>query len=414
MIERLLSRFREPIEMEMDEVVGTIRDRRKDDFDELQEKVDKKRDRLEEKIDSLQDLIEELEEFEDQKDRAIVEDVVENIKEERQRLINDVSYPDDPRDLEKEIRSFLNSFKTMSRKEAAVMKTIPVNKDMDEVIEQVEAELSELEGFIELEYSDKEGFERIKELTEKREDLREEIEQKQKRSDGLDLGELESKIQEKEKELEQLREDERWEDYTGLKDELRETKRRKTNLNEREGKAINKMERGLKKLIYRIENTGIEFDGDMKILKKIRDRKKEDIEDIDSERIEDTVKKAMDAMPEGLVKESQHKKFVEGVETLGNISNTRGLIEDHEDKIEELREKIDDHEVIKREEELASEKKELKTRLEEMKKRKERLEKELEELSRDLDETEEEIKGTTRSVLEKEVEFVENDEERIE
>jgi len=165
------------------------------------------------------------------------------------------------------------------------------------------------------------------------------------------------------------------------------------------------MERGLKKLVYRIENTGLEFNGDLKLLKKIRDLKKEKLAEISSERIEDTVEEAMRSIPEGLVEESQQQKFVEGVETLRDISGLREKIEEHEGKIENLREEIENHEVLDREEELAGEKKELKSELKNEEDRKEELEEKTKRMRKEIEQIKNEIREEAKAVFDREVKF---------
>ncbi|MFB6076710.1 MAG: hypothetical protein ABEK12_01100, partial [Candidatus Nanohaloarchaea archaeon] len=124
MLDRLLSRFRDEMEVAADAAAEAFRAERADEIDGIREDVDRIRAAVEEAMDDLDAELAAFAGYDDPQGRDRIEDVVDNVAAERRRMIDDLDLPDDPGDLHDAIDGFVDDFVEMTQKESMILDAI--------------------------------------------------------------------------------------------------------------------------------------------------------------------------------------------------------------------------------------------------------------------------------------------------
>ncbi len=404
MIDKLLSRFREPLETSLEDAEDFFREQRQEELREAEKRFKELEHRLEEDLEELKADLEELEGYDDYKDRTVIEDVVDNISRDRQKLLEELELPGHPEELLDALEELLEDFNDLSRKEAAVIKEANLMNEIQEPMTDIQEVRKELEDFLEDEYKVRKTLEQLEELSGQREQLQLEIEERELELEDIDRESVDQAIESNEREVENLLDSGEWQDYQGLQEQLEEARRRKKEQEQELGKAVNRMERGMKKLVYQIKNGDIEFEGDVSVLEDIRDGNTGEL----VEKPGEVVKAAEDAtgvLPMDLLDDASHRKFMDGAEFLMGLPSHHQELMEINDRIEELEEKVDNHSAREKKKELEEEREELEQEIAELEKKRNRLEKEIEEKEKKLSDTEQQIKETLTSSFRRRVVF---------
>lgn len=376
--------------------------------DEKETEINSSLERSEELVSATENIIEDLKsglegfkDYRDSKRLKAVEDVSENFYKSRMKIIDSFNPSPNPEQHLEDTREFLDEFEDLTRKEAAVMDR--VKKDLPELfkaIEQLNSHLAELEEFVEEDYGVVRTEAKLEELTEEVKELENSIEQTGKEKEDIDMERTREKIQGKEEELEQLMDSEAWEEKKQMEERRKDLKDRRKSLLGDLSKNVSKMERGLKKVVYTVENQGTSFKGDLGKLEKIRNEEFRELEEPEKE-LEEALKLVEDKK---FIGDRQIQRFREAVESMKEFDSRMGEIHKLEKEIEELKQQSRNLDVRDRKKSIEKEKKVLEEKLDEKEEQKKLLEERLEghrtEREQKLDDIEKLLNSSTRHEVE--------------
>lgn len=339
-VKNMLKEEREPFEASLDSVKEEYRTRREDKIQKASRKEERLINESEEILDNLDQALEELKGFSDKDSIKAVEDVAENFYRDRKRLVSDFESGENIEDHLDALNDFIEDFNDVSRKEGAVMKRVEDSSgSLSERIQEVLDHRDEVSDFVETDYSPIYELNEIEDAVNKIKDVEDSIEEKRKELEDLSVEKKHEKISEKEKELEELKSSDKWEESKGLKNSIDDLKQEKNNLKSSISSDVAELERGLKKLLYSIDNSDIEFEGDRKVLEKL---KQGDIS-VDSN---GELEEASELVKENSVLEGrQLSKFMDATEKLDDLEDRKDKIKALEEKIEQKNEKLDGFDV---------------------------------------------------------------------
>ncbi|MFB6294971.1 MAG: hypothetical protein ABEI97_04380, partial [Candidatus Nanohaloarchaea archaeon] len=232
-------------------------------------------------------------------------------------------------------------------------------------------------------------------LQERRGELADEL-------DELDLAGIRADIQAVNEELDALHDSDEWCEYQQLQTEQETAEDRVDELRDDVSAAVQRMERGLKKLLYGPENrsSGLEH---RDVLEEIRDGDVDALLDRDPDIVEDAVTSAVEALPNDLLGERQEDKFRTAAATLTGIGELQEDMAAARDRAQSLQETIDGHAARQRENELAARLDDLKAELEEERKRRKQLRNELDSVDDEIAAVEQRIQETLDESFHREV-----------
>lgn len=401
MLDRLKARFKEPLQVEVRQAHEQFLEEKGEEIETAEEELQELREGVEEALEELDRELERFEGYQDVEGRNVVEDVADNIVSDRRRMVENFSIPEDPRELGEELDRFVDRFREMKRKESEVLKVVgddkkPVFDALDTVKDWRDRVSGFLEGkhpVLETHQALQENVEELRELDHRKEQVEEELEE-------VDPGSVREDIKEVEERLDQLHAGEEWEEYQDLKQELAEARDKEEQVRREVKKGVNRMERGLKKLLY--EKSSIDR---REILEDIRDGEIEEILRRHPGEVEDAVEEAVETMPGDLLGERQENKFRDAADRLSDLSRMTERLESTREKVQELEEQVREHPAPVKEDQLAAELDELQGELENRRKERRALREELEEVESRIEELEEDVKEELDRVFHREVSF---------
>jgi chromosome segregation ATPase len=404
MIQSILEKLKGKEEVELksiEDAEKVFKQERGREIENIRDRIDEFQDKTDKVLDSLDDALESVEGFEDEKDRAVIEDVVSNVVEDRRNLISRFETSEDIERLRENLESFLAEYQGISRKEGAVIEEAGLEQRFGETLKQVKTLHQEVEDFIENDYKTLKNFKQLKKHLNQLQDFKEEIKQKKKDIEEIELGETKQELESKEEELEEYLEGSEMSDYRGLEQRLEEAEEERDRIEGRVVKAMSSMERGLKKLLYEGEIGKVSKQGS-DILREIRDQEKEKIMHSDPEQVEDAVESVKKSLGDKL-EDKTRKKLLQGLETFQEFQEVQKKLNDLNDEISELEENISEHSALEKKQRLENEKENLENKIGEK-------EDKLEELKQELDEVEgrkDRIEKQVLTVLEDEFDKIE-------
>ena len=382
-----------------------FQEERSEEIREAEKKVREFYSRIEQVLEELDELLEGLEGYGDPKDRAVVEDVVENVVENRRKLIDGFTPEEDIEELESQLEGFFEEYRDISRKEGAVLEEANLDQKLGNSLKELQELHEELQDFLENDYKTVERYREVENSLEELESLEQGLSRIEEEKEELD-SEAVQRVEEKEEELEELENSELEEEYRSLEEQIDDRRADIEELEKGIGKAMGKMERGLKKLIYEGEIGKTSREGS-EILREIRDGEKDKIMDRDPGQVEDAVKAVEDSLEDQLDDKTE-EKLRAGIETFKDFSDTIRKIESKRNELEELEEEAANHEFADRKEELEEEIRELEEEREEVQNRKEDINSELEGKRSEIQSKKNRIKEILREEFER-VEIGEED-----
>lgn len=392
MFDRWLARFRDPLEVRLDAAGEVFYDEREDEISSARERAEALHAECEEALDELQAALKEMEEFEDREGRQRFEDVVENVVEDRQRLLEETTLPEEPADLYDELESVVDAFHRMTRKESAIMGRIDSeHKTAFRVLDRVEDRKERLGSFLDEQYQVMDRYGQLNDLSERRQELQEAHRQLEQELDSIDTVSPRKERKQLEDQLEDLQAGDTWEDYQSLQEEQDNAQKQRQNARQSIKTAMRKMDRGLKKLLYEEEHGDVQLPADTAVLEDIKDRDRDALMDRDPGAVESAVESAVAVMPDHLISDRQQEKFTDGAETLMDLSTLQEQIEELDSRINELDRAIEEHEAPQKERELERKIADLEQTMQDRAERREDLRQEIEDTAEQIEDIEEEI-----------------------
>lgn len=391
---------KEPIEVKVENADEVFKEHRSKDIKEARQKAAGFQEEVRKKVQGLEAVLNDISGFSDEKGRKAVDDIAENLVEDRKETIQNFSPKKDPEENLRGIREFMRDFQDLKRKEAAVLEITSKEKEIGRYMKQLQDLSEEIEQFLDEEYYVIKDHKRIKENLKQLGKIEDEIEDLEEQSEELDIEELEISLRKKRDEIEKFEEGEEITAYRNLETRLENREAEKEDLIEGIETSTSKMKRGLKKLIYQMENSDLELNY-APVLKSIRNQDTEEILDL-PERVEEALPQLKE---KGDISDTQRKKLLQGSSDLKNLSETKEELRALKDEIQDIRSEIEKHSAPEKLEELEKEAKKLEKELENEKNKRKSLKSDMEGLENRKDDLRREIKDVFESNFDREVNF---------
>lgn len=391
-ITSVFSSEKEELEVDYTEAPEEFRQRKSSELENARERKHNLVEKSHDLAERIEDSLEEVKDYKDVDGLKAVEDVAESFYTSRKRLLEDLEFSKDLENHLADLEEFLQDFNDVSRKEGVVMKRVEKKSGrLSRVLQQAVEHRDEIEEFVENGYS---NVLKLQELEQEVEEIREsgkKIGELEEKLENPSIEEREEKINELKEKISELRESEEWQERKRLeskKEKLEEEKDQKISDIKRE---ISKLDRGLKKAIYAVENEDTGFSGDLGKLKSLQDGKFRGNTDVTDE-LEQIFKVIEE---NSLLGKRQRKKFSSAVDNLSDLEKQVQEIDVLEEEIGEVREKLRETEV---EEELESLNRELESARKDLEEREDEIEEVREELENLKESRQEKISGLERSL----------------
>ena len=352
------------------------------EIEQARQKEKKYRESTGELVKQLGEGIEAFNDYDDSKDLQIVEDVAQNFYRSRKRMIENFEASDDMEKHLEDLQEFLDEFNDVTRKEGEVMKYVKDDsKELSMALEEIIQHREDMEHFVETDYQAVIQLEEVKQFLDEIEKLETELEEAEKGLEGKDTRDISQDIEEIEEKLDEIEETEEWKHKKSLEREKKELTEKKSQKRKEVKSKISEMDRGLTKILYSIENEGLEFEGRKQVLESLENREIDSLDDPGPE-----LEEALEKLEENDILEGKDlEKFRKGVEGLGDFEEMKKELSDLEKEIEDVEKGLEDIDIGEEKEELRERKKTLERDLEEKKDDVRGLEEERNEKDLDLD-----------------------------
>ncbi len=339
---KLRNLFREKKERNvlLEDVIDFFKEEKKDQLEAEKAKAEELKKQLKEKFFVLEKKVEKLENFKSVSEKPRIDDTVENFYRTRLKLFEKTDLPEDFFELEKELEDFINDFEKVKKKEQIILKRA------GEEVDQVFKELRELKkisnmfsNLIENNFKSVKTIRSLKRISKEIEELKAKASNLKERKKKIDISTLEKEINEVRKDIREHEKDDRWEKLKELKKEKEELEDRKKNLKKDLSSAASNMERGIKKLVYEVENNDLELGKDvMTMVENIRDRNFGSIQG-SSEKMG----KVIDAVEKrNILGKRNFENFREAAKTFENIEEYNEKIDEFDKNIGSINEQIEE------------------------------------------------------------------------
>ncbi|MFB6192899.1 MAG: hypothetical protein ABEK00_01480 [Candidatus Nanohaloarchaea archaeon] len=356
------------------------------------EKVEKRSERFREDVKSavenLRSDLEEVRDFDDFKDRAIVEDNIENFADRRVRLLEGLQVSEDVEKLHSDLDEMLEEFNSMSQKQRAVLDETGVADEFSSSLKELNGIRDSIEEFLQRDYSVKKDLEKIEDRLQEYEGLKEDIQSLKEEESSVE--ELEERLEEKRSEVDNLEDSDVYSDYMQKKEELEKAREERNEILNEIGRSMGRMERGLKKMLHEGKVSKVSSKGS-EALRKIRDGEKQEILDYSSEVVEEAAEAVEKSVEGDFLGSTTRQQLLQGVSYFKKFSKKKDKLEDLQERIGLLEDRINDHDYKDRKKELEREEEELERKLEEAREELEDREQRIKELENRRKELENEI-----------------------
>lgn len=245
---------------------------------------------------------------------------------------------------------------------------------LSDKIQDVIDHKDEVSDFTDTDYDPVYALKEIEEAVEKIREVEKMIEEKSRKLENLDIQEKEELISEKESKIKEMKSSEEWNKKKDIEEEIEELEDEKNDLNSSLSSDIAELERGLKKLLYSIENSDVDFEGDRDVLRKLKNG-------VVEVKIDGELEEASKVIEENsLLNGRQLSKFKDATDQLDDLDERRQELNEIEDEIEGKKRQLSELDVDEELKSISSETERLEKDLEKKKDRKQKLEEEIESL----------------------------------
>lgn len=354
----------EDAEISWEEAPEFFEERKKRDIERAEERAEEMKQRTSELVEDIDEGLEAFNDYDDSENLKVVEDVAQNFYRTRKRLIENFDPSEDVEEHLEDLKEFVGDFNDVSRKEGEVMKY--VRKDapqLSDALDQLVEHRDEMDDFVETRYQNIVQLEKVREYVEEIEQAEEDLEEAEEELEGKDTRSIKQDIQDIEQKIDEVEDTEEWQELKTLEKEREELEKKRERKRKRIKNKASKMERGLKKIVYNVENEDLSFEGDLDVLKKVRDEEIQELSD-PSEEIEEAGEIVRE---KGLLGERQEEKFLDAAEFLEGFEERMQELEDLLKEKEDIEERIEGLEVDEKKDELKERKQKLEDDLREKK-----------------------------------------------
>jgi DNA repair exonuclease SbcCD ATPase subunit len=341
-------------------------------------------------LDGLRDNLSKVDEYEDIDGIKAAEDIAESFYNSRKIMIENFNPEENSESYQEELQNFLEEFNDVDRKEKALMDRMKSDvAGIAQNVQNLDEALADLDEFNNNALNYRKDVEKLRnqysqleELQNKKEDAEEKLE---KTEDELE--QLADEVNEVEETIQDLEQGEEWKKREELEKEIEQLNSDRKQIEKRLSSAVSNLDRGLKKLIYQIENRGLEFDGSKANLVNLRDENFTELE-----RMNNDLKLAEKKIEkEEILTGRQLDDFKAQVsEELSFVSEAKDITELNQE-IQGLREELHNFEVVEK-------KSGLEHRIEELENERNKLKDQLEAYRRSKEDSYEKIEGKKEEI----------------
>lgn len=348
------------LELDYRDAPEKFRERKSGELEKVEEKKKELISRSRELSQEIEDSLDEIKGYKDTDDLDVVEDVADNFYQSRKRLLEDLTLSKDIEQHLENLKDFLEDFNDVTRKEGAVLKRVEKNsKNLSRVLQETVDHREEMEKFVEKEYTPVKKLEEVKQGVNEIKEKEKRIKELQHKLNETDTSKIEERIENLEEKIEDLKNSEEWREKNRLESKKQKLEDEKDEKISTINTDISKLERGLKKTIYAVENNDNSFKGGLSKLKSLKQHNFRE-----NTSVTDELKEAERIVEkEDLLSDRQRKKFSDTVEKFFDLDSRVQKIKVLDEEINELQEKIEgfnvDSRLEKFEKDLASARKDL-------------------------------------------------------
>ncbi|WEL23458.1 hypothetical protein [Candidatus Nanohalovita haloferacivicina] len=361
---------KEEIEIEYTEAPEIYKDRNLAEIKKARDRADQLRERTSKYMQSLKSDLEEMKDYSDDEDLKVVDDVAEDFAQSQKLTVKKAEFSEKIDKHLQDLRDFLNDFNDVSEKQGQVMRRINKRTKLLSVLEDINDHVENTQEFVSSKYTAVRQYRKIKKLSEELEDIDTEIKEKRMSKNGISMEGLEEEREEAEEKIEELKDSEEWEKLQSKKDNLSQLKQEKENLESKISKNISTMRRGLKKLVYQVQNDEIEFESNIDKLDMITEHEYQGAGNIDKE-LSEARKKIKE---KELLEPRQIQNFVDSSKELEGFNEMITRMRELKSEIKELEDEIEGMEVKEEVEDLERDLRNIEDKIERKKERKDNLE----------------------------------------
>ncbi|MFB6100898.1 MAG: hypothetical protein ABEK16_06545 [Candidatus Nanohalobium sp.] len=398
-----LGREEEPLELEkIVDAERVFRRERSEELDRIAEESERFRERTKSAVEELKTDLKDLEDFDDHKQRAIVEDNIENFVGERLRILEDFSAPENVEELDSELEVLLREFNSMSQKQGAVLEEASVANEFSESLEELTELHEEVQEFIEDEYRTRERFEEVRKKLQEMKELKGELESIDSDREK-EIEELEQEIKRKKQGIEQLEDSAVHTEYREKQEDLEDSREQRDEILKDIGKSMGRMERGLKKMLHEGKIGKVSSKGS-EALRSIRDGEKQELLNYDPEVVEEAANSVEESVEGDFLDSTTRQRLLQGVSYFKNFSGRKEKLENLQEKITSLEDEIESHEYMEDRRKMRKEKERLERELEDARKESRNLEDRQEEIESEIEDLKSEVMELMREEFDRKVE----------
>lgn len=268
-----------------------------------------------------------------------IEDTLDSFVRSRARMIDRFDPPSEIRDHADAVQELLDEFGDLSKKESMVVQQAGAASEFPSVLGELNSHLDTLRSFLDGDHAIIETREQANELLGRYEELGDEIEDLEAELEDGGLEDVEDEIADKDEAIDELQDSDDWHRKDELEDAIAEDEDRLEELRADLDRTASQLDRGLKKLLYAVENGDVGFSASLGPLRRLRDRDYRDIDDPAP-----SLEAAVDTIEEeGLLDSRQLSTFRDAADELADlddwldrIDDTKASLQDHRDQIQEM------------------------------------------------------------------------------
>ena len=367
---------KEHLEVEPGEAPEIYRERNLKEINTARDRAEDLREKTSSYMQKLKSDLDEMEDYSDDEDLKVVDDVAEDFAHSQKLTVKKAEFSEKiDRHLE-DLREFLDDFNDVSEKQGQVMKRINSRTKLLSVLEDINDHVEGTQEFLSTKYSSLKQYRRIKDLSDRIEEIDTEIKEKEMKKNGINTSELEEEKDEIQEDIEGLKDSDEWQELQKKRDKLEELQQQKEDLEAQISKNISKMRRGLKKLVYQVQNEEIDFEAEIDRLDLITEHEYEEAGDIQEE-LGEARKKIKE---EELLEPRQIQNFVDASRELEDFKEMVERKKSLEEKVADLETEVENMDVKEELEGLEKDLRSIEDRIGRKQERKENLESSIQDL----------------------------------
>ncbi len=369
-LKNFLSEKAEPVELEQpDQADDVFKDRRREKLEELEDKTQNFDREVETRLENLERDLQNLRGYEDPKNRAIIEDNIENFIQKRLDLINDFSTSQNLEELHGRLEQFLKEFNSMTEKRGKILEEAGVGDSVFNTLNDLNGVFEDIQNFMDSDYTTRRHLEELEAKTARLKELNTEIKSVRQKIEDKQVEKVKEQLEEKKSEINRLKGSSLKNEFEEMQEELEQAREDRRKLLEDTGKNIGRMERGLKKMLHESKIGKVSEEGS-RALRDIRDGNKKELIDRDPAKVEEAVKAVEKSVEGDFLSGSTRQQLIQGVSFFSTFRDKKMKLKKLQSEIKELEKNVENHSFKSDLQKLEKEKEELENKLQKQKREK--------------------------------------------